>query len=331
MELLKDFIVNLSFRFKGENDLSDITWAMCQTSDSFKRAFVHFFFPGLITTDEIFLQREYSEDDSRPDFYFQAGDQEYLIECKIYDTNHHFEQYIKRFKILPNQLGYITNYPLRKEGFEVHTWTEFYLFLQRRIPKEESPLWQGYLEYLKNICSIFITKTPMNLDGMFSLYTLYRSLDEVFAFDNERYSSVLYNSKKDTNNGGNFTGSTPREGVMGKYFEVSFKVGRMRKAWGWMGVYFEREHPLICVGFDNRDGWGKPVYSLLMGKLDDLMEGEYFEAPYYDDETDAFWFDFNKAEEFNNLTDSMKQTELLKLFLAEVFDTIYTLKQSSSK
>ena len=328
MEQLHDFIVNLSSRFRNENDLSDITWVMCQTSDLFMKAFVHFFFPKL-DIDEIHLQREYAEDDSRPDFFFQVDEKEYLVECKINDHNHHFEQYIKRFKIQPEQLGYITNYPMQKEGFIVRTWTEFYLFLNTKIPNNEAPLWKGYLEYLKSVCSIFITETPMNLDGMYSLYSFYRSLDDVFAFDNDRYTSVLYDSRKDTNNGGNFTGSTPREGVMGKYFEVSFKISRMRKAWGWMGVYFEREHPLICVGFDNRDGWGRSVFKVLYERIDDLKDGIYFTEPYYDDETDAVWFDFSQSEKFNTLNSSKEQITLLKSFLAEVFDTIYALKQSS--
>ena len=169
----------------------------------------------------------------------------------------------------------------------------------------------------------------MNLDGMFSLYTFYRSLDDVFAFDNDRYSSFLYDSRKDTNNGGNFSGGTPREGVMGKYFEIKFKKVRMKSAWGWMGVYFEREHPLVCVGFDDRDGWGKPVYDLLIDRLDDQKNGLHFDAPYYDEETDGIWFDFNKGEEFNQLSDPQKQITLLRSFLAEVFDTIYSIKKST--
>lgn len=170
----------------------------------------------------------------------------------------------------------------------------------------------------------------MNLDGMFSLYSFYRCLDDVFIFDNERYTSSLYDSRKDTNNGGNFTLQTPREGVMGKYFELKIKAGRMKKAWGWMGVYFERKHPLVCVGFDDRDGWGKPVFDLMINnKVDEMKAGRYFKAPYYDEESNAVWFDFSKATAFNQLTDPNKQVELLRGFLAEVFDTIFTLKQSS--
>lgn len=327
MEQLKDFIVNLSSRFRSENNLSDITWTMCRTSDLFQESFVHFFFPGL-DTNEIFLQREYPDDDSRPDFFFHADGKDYLIECKIYDHNHHFEQYTKRFKIAPEQLGYITNYQMRKSGYTVRTWTELYFFLLKRIPEDESLLWEGYLDYLKDVCSIFITNRPMNLEGMFSLYTFYQCLDNVFAIDNERYSSEPYGGLKDTNNGGNFTRLTPRDGVIGKYFGVSLKISRMKKAWGWMGVYFKLENPIICVGFDNREGWGKPIYKLLNYYCDDLKEGKYFDTPYYDDESDAFWFDFNKADEFNSINEPKKQIELLKAFFIEILDTIYAIKQS---
>lgn len=327
MDYLEDFITNLSSRFRKENDLSDITWTMCQTSDRFLEAFVQFFFPG-VSTDDINLQRELSDDDSRPDFYFQSEGKEYLIECKIYDRNHHFEQYCKRFKVPAEHLGYITNYPLQKAGFTVHTWTELYVYLKGRIPDEEASLWCGYLGYLKDVCCVFLTNTPMNLDGMFSLYTFYRGLDEVFSFDNDHYTAFLYDSRKDTNSGGNFSGSTPREGVMGKYFEVAFKHVRMKRAWGWMGVYFEREHPLVCIGFDDRDGWGKSVFDLLIDRVDDMEAGLYFDAPYYDDETNGIWFDFNKADEFNQLDISKEQTALLKSFLQEVLDTIYSIKQS---
>ena len=330
MKQLEQFITNLAYRFRNENDLSVMTWTLCQTSDLFLESFINFFFPGLCC-ESISLKREVSEDDSRPDFFFKYNNETYLIECKIYDRQHHFEQYIKRFKIPNNHLGYITNYPLLKSGFEVHTWTELYSYLKKLIPAKESGLWNGYLSYLENVCNIFINESPMNLDGMFSVYTFYRSLDEVFAFDNDRYTSSVYNSKKDTNNGGNFTRSTPRDGVIGKYFGVSFKQVRWKKSWGWMGVYFEREHPLICVGFDSRDGWGKPIYDLLINRCNDIKAGKYYDKPYYDEESNAVWFDFKKDAEFNKLTDCQEQINLLRSFLAEVFDTIYNVKQKTLK
>ncbi|MBR4620687.1 MAG: hypothetical protein IKO46_06865 [Salinivirgaceae bacterium] len=323
MSLIEDFITNLSLRFNNENDLSDITWTMTQTSDAFLTSFLRFFFPK-DKFREVSLIREMPNEDCRPDFYFEYEGEKFLIECKIWDHNHHFEQYTKRFKIKNDRLGYITNYPMIKEGYTVRTWTELYLYLQKHIPKDEESLWKGYLEYLKQVCGIFILEKTMNLDGMFSLYTFYRSLDEVFAIDDENFTSSLYDSKKDTNNGGNMF-LTPRDGVMGKYFDVKFKHIRLKQTWGWMGVYFEREHPLICIGFDNREGWGKPVYDLLFVKLDSIKKGKFFDKPY--EESGAIWFDFNSADKFNDLDTPAKQISLLKSFFQEVLDVVYNTKQ----
>lgn len=325
MEMMENFISNLSLRLNSENNLSDITWTMCQTSDAFQNVFLQFFFPKEKFT-EVYLQRELPDEDCRPDFYFEHDGKVFLIECKIWDRNHHFEQYTKQFKISNEQLGYITNYPMLKEGFSVRTWTELYIYIKNRIPKEEESLWNGYLEYLQEVCQIFIPKQPMNLDGMFSLYTLYRSLDEVFIVDNEKFSSSLYDSRKDTNSGGNLYG-TPRNGIMGKYFEVKFKHIRLKQTWGWMGVYFEREHPQICIGFDYREGWGKPVCDLLLNKVDGMKKGKLFSKPY--EECGAIWFDFNQADKFNALNEPSKQIVLLKSYFNEVLETIYRIKQES--
>lgn len=322
--MIEAFISNLSKRLCYENDLSDITWTMCVTSDIFLEAFLRFFFPDEKFGD-VFIQREVSDDDSRPDFYFEHDGKIYLIECKIGDRNHHFEQYTRHYKIPNERLGYITNYPMRKEGFVVHTWTELYSYLSKCIPQEELELWIGYLKYIKQVCNIFISKRPMNLDGMYSLYTFYKLLDEVFVCDNERYTSCIYDSRKDTNSGGNIY-ATPREGVMGKYFEVEFKQSEIKKTWGWMGVYFDREHPLVCIGFDNRESWGKPVYDLLMDKdrYKDVNKGNYFDEPYKEDS--SIWFEFMKNEDFNALNTPTEQIALLKSFYCEVLEAVCSIK-----
>ena len=315
------FIQNLSCRFQSENDLSDITWTLCETSKKFKIAFIKFFFPNIEVTDTMILIREKGVDDSRPDFILETPGGLYLIENKIYDRNHHFEQYIKAFNIVPDHLGYITNYPLTKVGYKTHTWREFFIYIKSAIPQEEIDLWSSYLQYLKSVCNIFITNKPMHLSGMFSLYTFYRSLDDVFEFDTKKFTSTLYDSKKDTNNGGNFL-SSPRDGVMGKYFELQLKKSKW-KAWGWMGVYFEREDPLICIGFCNREGWGKRIYNILLRKQEQCScERTYTKAPYEED--GGFWFDFKCNEQFDSLELS-EQIGMLRSFFEEVINIIYDL------
>lgn len=323
--MLEQFIENLSERFRSENDLSDVTWTMCQTSDRFQCVFLKFFFPWMKNDcGEVYIEREQSNDDSRPDFVFEYRGETYLIENKIGDKNHHFEQYVKRFNIQPRQLGYIANYPIAKEGFETHTWTEFYKYAKASMPEEEKELWTAFLNYLHNVCYIFIPTKAMDLNGMFSLYTFYRTLDDVISIDNEDFNSSLYSSLKDTNHGGNFL-CEPRDGVMGKYFELKFKGVRINKSWGWIGVYFNRENPVICIGFCNRDGWGKPVNSLLFSRLDDISENEIRSAPYEED--GAIWFDFKKNDDFQKSSLEC-QIKLLREFFSDVILIIKEQKKN---
>lgn len=321
--MLKQFIINLSQRFRSENDLSDVTWTMCQTSDEFQYLFLEFFFPWLRRKcANAYVEREHVKGNCRPDFFFEYEEDPYIIENKIEDRNQHFEQYVKTFKIDSSHLGYIANYKIVKTGFVTHTWKELYQYLQQNIPEEERTLWEAYLKYIKSVCYIYIPSKPMDLNGMNSLYTFYRCLDDVFAFDNEFFHSELYPYKRDTKSGGNIQG-TPREGIMGKYFELEFKGIRVKKAWGWMGVYFNVEEPSIWIGFRNEDGWGQSIYRLL--ECNRIKTGRLFSAP--EEEDNAYWFRFKTPANFNELT-LPKQEKLLKKFFENVMMAIYNAKVS---
>lgn len=222
-------------------------------------------------------------------------------------------------------MGYIANYPIAKDGFDTHTWRELYYYVSKHVPNDEKQLWEAYLEYIKDVCCIFIPHNPMNLQGMYSLYTFYRCLDDVFVFDNEAFTSSLYDSLKNTNGGGNFLYS-PRDGVMGKYFQLKLKKCYVSETWGWLGVYFDREDPVICLGFCNRDGWGKPIFNIINRKPDAISEGDFATAPYEED--GAYWFDFKKNEDFNTL-ELDGQIELLRSFFKEVVMSVYNIKTQS--
>ena len=93
---LSNFFSALAERKHNENDLSDITYALCYSDDEFCRFFLHFCFDEEIKTFD--LTREYQRDSSRPDFYFHdLENQERIIEVKLYDRNQHFNQYEKAF------------------------------------------------------------------------------------------------------------------------------------------------------------------------------------------------------------------------------------------
>lgn len=320
MKHIEEFISNLAVRFRNENDLSDITWSMCQSSMLFKKMFLGFFNFKEINNGNVAaidIQREVSNEDSRPDFVFEVDGKEYLIENKIWDRDLHYEKYIKTYKITERgRLKYITAYTISKEDYyaDFYTWKHFYEYLKEKVPSEEYSLWAGYLDYIKQVCNIFYTDRPMDLKGMFSLYSFYNSLDGIFELSGNGYNSTLYlGSQK----GGN-SFSSPIKGAMGKYFEIDVNSLPSEKIRGWMGVYFNKENPDICICFYPDKGWGKPVYDYFKNNNHHIT-GESFKGP--DEEDGAIWFEFSKAEEFDQKKNITSQIELLQAFFKEVVET----------
>ena len=87
-----------------------------------------------------------------------------------------------------------------------------------------------------------------------------------------------------------------------------------------MGVYFQTDDPVICIGFSNEEGWGFPVFKRFRSKLNTIPEGKLTSAPYEDD--GVIWFDFMKNGRFNNLKTSESQIRLLRSLFVEVMETV---------
>lgn len=129
----KRFFESLAERKNKENDLSDITYSLCNASPQFKRLFLEFFFKEIEGIEdkklsEYKLLREYSRDNSRVDFYFEVEKKEYIIEIKINNDNDHVEQYKKDFR--GTRFGWIANYIKGQiNGVETRTWRDFFDYL----------------------------------------------------------------------------------------------------------------------------------------------------------------------------------------------------------
>ena len=95
-EALSAFFSVLAERAYRENDLSDVTYALLEANRAFRQFFLDFFFPheGL-EGEKVVIEREHVIGDSRPDFWIRNGNEVYLVEVKIWDGGHHFEQYHK--------------------------------------------------------------------------------------------------------------------------------------------------------------------------------------------------------------------------------------------
>jgi hypothetical protein len=158
-DIISSFFKSLACRFRKENGLSDVTWAMCETSQQFKELFIHFFFPKIDVSKITVFEREFSRNGCRPDFYIKTDDDsEYVIENKIYDNKQHFDKYLDEFcNSDSSRLGYITNYPFFKSGFTTKMWEDFADSLCAEFGSfdiQESALIEAYLNFLQSVCYI---------------------------------------------------------------------------------------------------------------------------------------------------------------------------------
>ena len=321
-----DFFRSISYKFRKENDLSDITWAMCLSCDSFRDSFLKFFFPEIQINKEVSIEREKSENDSRPDFYINNGGVKYLIENKIYDTNHHFGQYDSTFNIPPERFGYITNYKigdeaLRKRGYCLHTWEELFDIFSKNIPEDlnEQQLWLGYLEYVKNVCGIIKIEGPMKLNGIYSLYLLMEILEKKLINRTEEDFEVKFYNRNKLCGNGNSTGAT------GINFQLIYKLKEVENVniWGWIGIEFNTPEPIILMGFYDKSDWGKGYIDLIRNEV--FSKQICFEKPFWEDS--CLWFELSSElrKEFEVCEDVTKQEDILKKFMDEVI--LYPFKK----
>lgn len=326
--MIGDFFNSISIKFRKENDLSDITWAMCQSCDSFRNAFLRFFFTDFDISVDVTIEREKSEDDSRPDFVITSNGETYIIENKIYDTNHHFGQYDNAFNVTPKKIGYITNYRINdkeiiSKGYPIRTWEQLYDTFISSLPEndEDNKLWKGYLCYVKNVCNIIKIETPMRLDGIYSLYSLMEILKKLSTRNEQDFELIKYNELKASGNGS-------YNGVTGVNFEIKYKsIEQNSGIWGWIGIYYERVKPLIIMGFYNNSNWGKGFCDMILPYASKWSNQKYFSKPYIEDS--QIWFELTPEyhEVFNSLEDAKQQEEILKNFMDEVLHYPIILKQ----
>lgn len=299
---------NLFWRFKNENDLSDITWTLCQASETFKHLFLNFFFPNVKFNKINSFVRELTKEDSRADFVIDNEGVIYVIEVKINDKNHHFEQYVNTYKIPHENLGYIVNYNYSKIGFEVKTWKQFYDFLNHNLPEDddEKNVFEGYMEYLRNICGIIKITRKMELSGIYSLYGFNQILKSVINRTSDNFELTYYNTDF-------------KESYYGYKFQVEDKSeNQVRKGIIWLniGVWFNFENPVITIGAWNNKNWAKHF-------TDELDKGKehltiYSGKQYYEDSTYFFEGTERFYEEFRNALNPDEQKIILCKFVDEV-------------
>ena len=272
------FFTAISSRMWKENDLSDLTFALCEGNLCFKQFFLDFFFEkDTIDASKAKITREKSLDGSRPDFWINVGGVNYIIEVKIWDQSHHFSQYLPFVEGRKERLGYIAAYEIttdsdgskiRKEDYSgLRQWRDLVSKLASEVKEEGlgagDPAIIGYMRYVRSVCGIEEQYKDIDEIDRRSLKCLYEVCASIV-------TAVKY--CKDDNKCDFYTRSPTNSDFSwrkGSFFEFDYKG---RRAYGFIGVYFGKadEDPYFVVEFDNAPGWGDRIcedFHLMNDKL----------------------------------------------------------------
>lgn len=313
-EFVQNFFLNLSERLNSENNLSDLIWVLSEIDLEFKKFFLSQFFNDIDYSKPIYLQREFSQDNSRPDFVFNVANQEYLIEIKINDKNHHFQPYIDAFKNITRR-GYITNYILDSKNFSeyknqysITTWSDVIkngesIYLNK--DNTSSLIIMAFISYLKNICNHGEIK-HMSLKNIGSLVYFNNTINEILKTRFEGFEISSYDKKIGYSSAWS-----------GCYF--SLKKDKSKKViYPWFGIHYHTENDVyICFDFEYKPSWCDVLKKVKIPKI----EGKYFDTP--EEELDLLRIKLQQkhfdAFDDKNVND---QQELLKNFFREVITFI---------
>lgn len=316
--ITKQFFEVLATRLRNENDLSDITWTMIQISPFFKEKWLKFFFKNIRIEDIFSIEREVCDAKGmgqRVDFHITTfSDVNYIIEVKIGDQNQHFGFYDDAFIVTKDRFGYITNYPLNKEGYVVKQWSTFYEELISSLcsitDTNERDLIESYCCYLKNVCYIMEVKNLIVLEKMSSLYDLTIAFRKIVNSSNEHYKSEPYKEIPDD-----------------RAKKFSFKVkytNIFSDEWfyPYVGIWYcLPSGPKICAGFWKDEGWGKSIVSLIRKKKSNWEEipTRFTSGPELDEDGNCYFYMSEEAIlQFNSAKQVEKQISILKNYLDEV-------------
>lgn len=269
MTEISKFFAALSERAYKENDLSDVTYAMCEADPNFKQFFLDFFFDGQnINAKDCTICREVAyPDGARPDVVVRdKNGQVYFVEVKIWDGSHHFAQYKNTLcdqeKVdqneVGNHFGYIANYAILKDQLSgadqevyevmksrVKTWGEFAKALKRSCVFEEFMV-KAYVEYLVRVCPCdeFELKADWKIKKVDfeRVRAVYLGIEDAIKKQN---LPLYWRSSR-------YFVSGYR---MGCFFEIP-QYQNERSVWAWFGVYYTNEGGVPCVEFEDRDAWG---------------------------------------------------------------------------
>lgn len=307
------FLENLAHYYWHENDLSNITVALCNASECFKEKFLHFFFPQIKIDEVSSISREIWDTNgmgSRVDVHITtSSDEKYIIEVKKGDRNHHFGQYEDAFGVDMYHFGYITNYYCREGldlGYDVKTWSQFYEVLNHSNDLDSLSL--SYMSYLKKVCGIIKYNTPMNLKSLNAIPQFFETMDSIVA----KEFKTLHISPLDEKRGA------------WNYSYKGFRIdGKTDNEWltnGYFLVYYPGPH-IISIGIAGCDRI--PIKDIEKNAKNEQFS--YSNVPYIDTDWWGYlWYDLSDSalEQMQKAESVEEQEKILNNYLNEVISSI---------
>lgn len=317
--MVNTFFDYLAQYYRQENDLSNITAIMCESVPSFKKLWLRFFFPDIDVDNVVEIIREQPDSkngESRVDFYIRMeNEQNYMIEVKIYDHNHHFGKYEIDYDIPKQRFGYITNYSHCQPGYDVKTWEQFYKYLLDAHIDDtiEKHLYTGYMTFLKNVCSINIIETPMRLSGLYSIYSFFSTISKFLNQEKPGYIVEPYPK--------NMIPKFYDSGTI--YLGYKLKYRRSMEIFADFVIVFGDPDVEIWIHTQDYAANGNKKLMANLNRIDNIKDGVFFDnACLYSEPYDwnGYWFRL-KPKHFAYLENSQsidEQAEILESFFDEV-------------
>jgi|GEM_PF-2353262 len=314
--MIIDFFTKLAERLKSENALSDVTWVLAETCQGFKTAFIKYFFPQIENPKLADIHQEYNfKEGVRPDLLIEIDDKKFLIENKIYDTNYHPEY---KNIIGIDGLAIILNHKPSEgaiiEEFKVRRfWDDFieYLEKQQSFDSEEKEFINGYIKYVKEVCTIMELKkiTFNKLNSLIYFINLVATIIDKF-----QKEGLMCERNKDVRR------SPFAASYSGQYFRLK-RVGGKTTIWPSFGIYFGDEEPMVYIDFES--DFCDNIYQQFVNKDKDIKNDIYHVVTNKEDGIVSFCLNKVKFDEFvqENTTLGQQKT-ILEEFFRAVIDEI---------
>ena len=298
-----DFFKKLAERLNSENDLSDITWALCSSNDAFQKIFLDYCFEESIKNDIYDIEREVVQDNTRPDFIITDNEKvKYLLEVKIYNKNIH-ENYGENFKDLTR--AFIANYsfPENNKNNKVYKYKKTWHGLIEHIENKmnningiNNVIIKGYLSYLKSVTNYFKGES-MNLSNLHSLSIFLKTIKQII-------ETTIVETK-------------PKYVGCDEWVGYKFKFDKLNKHFNiWFGITFGNEENYLFLEF--LEDCSESVKKTLINK----SNGRYFKKPYSDG--GSIYVDI-ESKYLKMLFDSEKTFEYQKEKLNEYFNEVINI------